>query len=84
MGNEIHKSPDLMRAIAVIEEHEENKFSDIPQWTGWIKNYTDNAVLLEMERGPDRRNWFPYSQLRRTEDGKSLYASDWLIDKKGL
>jgi len=83
MGAEIHKRPELMEVIEIIQEHEEDKYSDIPTWTGWVETWTDSAVLLDLPGRETRSNWFPLSQLRRTEDGKSLYASEWILRQKG-
>lgn len=85
MAIELHKSEELMKMISVITSEEEDKYSDIPGWTDLIETWTSVAVLLAFEgRRPSRHNWYPISQLRRTEDGLSLYASRWLLDKKGL
>jgi len=83
MSMEIHKTPELVKLIPVMQEFEEDKYSDIPKWTGWVENYTESAVLLDVPPRPPRMNWYPVSQLRRTEDGKSLYASNWILGKKG-
>lgn len=84
MLRDITHVQEVMAKIAVIQEHEESRYSDIPKWDGWIENYTDHAVLLKLDRQSGRNDWFPYSQLRKTEDGKSIYASYWILEQKGL
>jgi len=84
---EIYGISDLMMKIAVIQSFEESKYSDVPKWDGMIDSWTDNAALFHFARSPQRparMNWFPLSQLRRTEDGLSIYASSWILDKKGF
>lgn len=83
----IYEVDDIMQHIAIIQEHEEGKYSDIPRWNGWIESWTDKAVLLHIEEpGRTRQNqhWVPYSQLRKAEDGQSIYATLWILNKKGL
>lgn len=83
----IYSVDEVMQSIKVIQGFEERKFSDIPKWEGWIENWTENAVLLHfnVEReGRRSQFWFPYSQLRKAGDDQSIYASTWILDRKGL
>jgi hypothetical protein len=75
---EIFKTKAVLEEIKEISEKEEDDYSDIPGFYGEIDNFTDRAVQLKI--GQDY-TWFPYSQLRKAEDGQSIYASTW---KKGL
>ena len=83
---DIFNVPEVMHRLAVIQPFEEGKYSDIPKWDGQILEHTTAAVLLHFSKvqRPSRINWFPYSQLRKAEDGQSVYATNWIIDKKGL
>jgi SNF2-related domain len=80
---EIYGILDLMVHISVIQSFEEDKYSEIPKWDGMVNSWTGNAVLLHFAKvdRPSRLNWFPYSQLRKTEDGLSVYASTWILRK---
>lgn len=82
----IYSVPEVMAKIQIIQAFEESKFSDIPKWDGWIDNWTDLAALFNLNIPAARRNlfWFPYSHLRKAADDQSIYASFWILDKKGL
>ncbi len=83
---EIYGVPKIMNAIKEIKSFEEDRYSEVPKWDGFVVNWTDGAVLLsftQIER-PARENWFPYSTLRKTEDGLTVYASNWILEKKGF
>lgn len=77
---------ELMFRIRVIQAYEEDKYSEVPKWDNLIDSWTDSAVLLHFDKinRPARHNWFPTSQLRKTEDNFSIYASNWILDKKGF
>lgn len=83
---EIYRVSDVMAQIAVIRSFEENKYSDVPRWDGFVSSWTPKAVLLHFTQinRPSRMNWFPYSTLRKTEDDLSVYASIWILGKKGF
>lgn len=83
---EIHTLSEVMFHIAVIQSFEEDKFSDVPKWDGMVVSWTAAAVLLHFDKTKrePRENWFPYSQLRKTDDGLSVYASNWILTKKGF
>lgn len=83
---EIFQVPEIMSRIAVIQPYEEDKYSDVPKWDNMILEWTISAVLLQFTRitRPTRMNWFPFSQLRKAEDGLSVYATSWILDKKGF
>ena len=80
--------PEVMQNIRVITSFEESKFSDIPRWDGWVANWTDKAALLVLRPLPpstsDDKHWFPLGQLRKAADGQSVYATVWILDKKGI
>lgn len=82
MAREIYTNHELMERIAVISAAEEDRYSDIPNWDGGYlaESRSGAAVLLYFRDG--RQDWFPISQLRRTEDKLSLYASYWVLDKR--
>ena len=88
-----HNSPrdifsvtELIAKLRVIGSYEEDKFSDVPKWDGNVLSWTDRAVLFSFPGTdrPSRENWFPLSTLRKAEDEQSIYASKWILDKKGL
>lgn len=83
---EIYTVMEVMERIQVMADFEESKYSDIPKWDGEFLEHTSAAVLLHFSRvqRPSRMNWFPFSQLRKTDDGLSIYATDWILNKKGL
>lgn len=85
---DIFHTPEVMDMLKVITPFEEAKYSDIPSWDGWIENWTTSAVLLHLNMDPPRvkqnQYWFPISQLRKAEDGQSIYATIWILEKKGL
>ena len=72
----IYSVPSLMLKIEVMEIEDEDIYSEIPDWDGQIEQWTDLAVLIGKE-------WFPISQLRKTEDDDAIYASLWILDRKG-
>lgn len=72
----------ILDAIGVISEREENSYSDIPGFTGQMIEWTDRGILLLMEDGS--QIWFPISQLRKADDEQSIYASNWILEQKGL
>jgi len=78
---DLYTNRDIMDAIPVITDREENKYTDIPGWEGEYTDYTEKAVLLRM---PNTTIWFPFSQLRKAEDGQSIYASNWILEQKGI
>jgi hypothetical protein len=81
MSRDIFGFPAVMDSIAVIGDSEENKYSDIPGWEGECENFTGAAVCLSI-KGTDV--WFPFSHLRKAEDGQSIYASNWILKQKNL
>lgn len=83
---DIYTVSDVMGQIPVMKSFEQDKFSDIPGWTGLILSWTEKAILLCFtdSKRPSRDNWFPYSTLRKAEDDQSIYASNWILEKKGL
>jgi hypothetical protein len=86
MTRTIFEFPEVMRAIALIAETEEGKFSEVAGWDGSIRSHSDKAVLayIEPKGQKPEQIWLPLSQLRKTEDGYSIYASDWILAQKGL
>lgn len=77
--------PNVMDKIAVISEKEENRYSDIPGWDGEYGSASPLAVELYFPQRTIRNwLWFPFSHLRKAEDGQSIYASDWIINEKHL
>lgn len=85
-GRDIYTVPEVMARIKVIQDFEDSKYSDIPKWTGFVHNWTENAVLLDFSDTSrrSRDNWFPFSQLRKAADDKSVYATTWILDQKRL
>lgn len=85
MPIKLDQAEELMKMISIAQPFDD-KYTSIPRWTGWIESWTVSAVLLSFEgdRRPSRLNWFPISQLRRSEDGSTLYASYWILNKKGI
>lgn len=83
---EIYRVPEVMFRISVIQSFEEDKYSDIPKWDGLIDSWTDAAILLHFDKvqRPAAMNWFPISHIRKTDDGLSIYASIWILNKKGF
>lgn len=74
-----------MKKIAVIQEFEEDRFDEIPKWDGEsIDTWTDLAVLLTLDGKEPWQRWLPIQEIRRTEDGLSIYASTWIMEKKRL
>jgi hypothetical protein len=47
-------------------------------------SWTDKAVLLVFGEHADAMRWVPRGQLRKSEDGQSIYASDWILDRLGM
>lgn len=77
--------PAIMEKIKIIRDNEESLYSDIPEWNEQIAGWTDAAMLLIFPgRATRREHWMPYSQLRKSEDGLSVYASNWILEQKGL
>lgn len=83
---EIYSVSEAMARIRVISEVEEDFYSEIPRWEGMVLSWTGSAVLLKLPHKDrtSRDNWFPYSTLRKAEDDHSVYASNWILRKKGL
>lgn len=83
---ELFKNADAMRHIKVMQSFEEDKFTDIPGWSGDVEHHTGDAVLLYLPNRSStaRKPWVPFSQLRKTGDGLSVYATNWIIDRMGL
>lgn len=87
MARDIFTIPDVMDKMVVIRIHEEGRYSDIRKWSGEIEEWTEKAVLLRLDisdQPPARQRWIPFSHLRKAADGQSIYASIWILDKKGL
>lgn len=78
---DIYRSPIVMGKIRVMLEIEEDLYSDIPRWNGTYIHSTESAVLMQIG---DKQVWLPFSQLRKTDDGLTIYATNWIIDEKGL
>jgi len=72
---------DAIDLLEVITEREERKYSDIPGFDGDIEASTEKALCLVCN---GKEVWFPHSQLRKAEDGQSIYASNWILEQKGL
>jgi hypothetical protein len=77
MSRDIFTIPELMEQIEVLEVEDEDLYSDIPGFEGRIEQWTDKAILV-------KRNWFPISQLRKSEDNDAIYASLWILEQKGF
>ena len=85
MAFDIFKTPHVMRAIATISEQEENRYSDIPGWEGMTGFDTAKGVFLVITKDARTQEiFFPYSQMRKAEDEQSIYASNWILEQKGL
>lgn len=87
----IYDDKEAMSRIQVIRSFEEEKFSEIPavdgvKWGGMIQHNSGLAVLLGYtpEINLRRKYWLPFSHLRKAEDGLSIYASFWILDRSGL
>lgn len=79
---EIYTQPSIMARIAEFtNDQEADRYSEIPGWEGGMLSATNNAVLLQCK---DTTHWFPFSQLRKAEDGLSVYASMWILNEKGF
>lgn len=73
---------NIMNDIKEISEREEDDYSDIPGFEGMVTMApTEKAVCLVIK---GEGVWFPYSQLRKAEDGQSIYASNWILEQKDL
>lgn len=72
----------IIRRISTISEFEEDRYSDIPKWSGQYVTTTQYALLLRLDDGRDV--WVPFTQLRKAEDENSLYASNWILNERGL
>jgi hypothetical protein len=88
MSRDIFTIPEVVEAIAVITEEEDGKYMEIPDWSGGVEAWTENAVLLSIEARDDETDrspyWFPYSQLRKDISETEIYASFWILNEKGL
>lgn len=84
MAREIYSDKNVMALITVISDAEEHKYDEIPGWDGGYTAVGERAVLLFFPNAKEDEIWFPFSQLRKTEDGLSLYASRWILYEKGL
>lgn len=87
MAPDVFTVPEVMRAIEPITDREENRYSDIPHWEGSVMSWTDKALCVRVtKRQPDGSYdvWLPLSQLRKAGDEQSIYASDWILEQKGL
>ena len=87
MARQIWTNKELLNSIKVIQESEEDNYSEVPGWEGEYMATTPDAILLYIpsHRGrPVKEVWFPKSQLRLSEDRLSMYAANWLIEAKGL
>lgn len=82
MPRDIYSNKDLIARIPEIGDREEHRYSDIPHWTGEYVAEGPAAVMLCFKDRPDL--WLPISQLRRAQDGQSIYASKWIIEQKDL
>lgn len=82
MPTDIFKNMIVMEALQVIKPSEENDYSDIPKWDGFLVRATEKALLLELKDGTEV--WFPISHLRIAEDKQSIYASNWILEQKKL
>ena len=76
MARSIYSVPSVMEKIEVMEIEDEDIYSEIPNWDGRIEQWTDLAVLIG-------KDWFPISQLKKSEDDDAIYASLWILDRKG-
>lgn len=83
---ELFTNADAMSRIKVMASFEEDKYTDIPDWSGDIEHHTDSAILLYLpnRRPTSKKPWVPFTQLRKTEDGLSVYATNWIIERMGL
>lgn len=77
MSRDIYTIPELMAQIEIIDSEDEDLYSDIPGFKGRIEQWTDKAILI-------KKNWFPISQLRKSEDCDEIYASLWILEQKGF
>jgi hypothetical protein len=86
MSRSIYAENEIMDKIATITESEENRFSDVPGWDGDILASSPASILIECSNKghPVTETWMPLSQLRKSEDKQSIYASNWILEKKNL
>lgn len=87
MAREVWTNARILNSLKTILPSEGDKYSDIPGWEGEYMSSTDAAILLYIpaRRGkPSAEIWFPMSQLRIAEDKQSIYASQWILEQKGL
>jgi hypothetical protein len=84
MARSIFDVQEIMSQMEVISEKEENRFSEIPHWDGSVVSWTDKAVLIAQPSRSSALNWIPMSQLRKSEDNLSVYASFWIIEERKL
>ncbi len=82
MPRDIFTVPEIMAKLCVISDREESRYSDVPGWQGEVMSWTEAAVLFRFLDNSEE--WLPYSHLRKAEDGRSIYASLWILEQKGL
>lgn len=87
----IFDDKECMSRIKVMQEFEEEKYSEIPaadgiKWDGMIQHNSGMAILLAYSPEIDMRKkyWLPFSHLRKAPDGLSIYASFWILERAGL
>lgn len=84
MSRSIFDIETVMQQLEVISEQDEDRYSDVPGWSGEIMSWSPDAVLIVFDDSRKEMIWLPVSQLRRSEDGQSIYATNWILEKKGL
>jgi hypothetical protein len=78
--------PSVMNRIAVVTSKERDDYCLLPGWDGTVVDHTDEAVFIRWRDRPGylRDVVLPLAQLRKSADGQTVYASQWLVRKEGL
>jgi hypothetical protein len=78
MGRPLSGVEELRGRIAPLTRR--RGFTRLEKWNGEVASWSDDAILLDLDREHASRVWLPVSCCRL--DGADLYVADWLLAQR--